>query len=280
MKRLEILEEILMEVISWEVTPFLSNNGDVPSTNYGVFDNWAFKLSCNFDIPDLVDEEVCEGENQLHFLQLNGACDNCTYQWDSNGGNATTNSITVTPTDTTTYVVIVTNANCCPDTTSVTVIWHPTPIVDLGPDMEVCPNESIQLNATTPTCTYDWSTGETTPTINPTMAGTYTVTLTCGPTSCTALDEIIVDYYSVNSPQNVSVEMCQGDSLFLNGAWQFLTGNYSDTYLTADGCDSIVNTNLVVHPIFSQNISMEICQGDSIFWKIIGNLFRVVILIL
>ena len=379
------------------------NNGDVPSTNYGAFDNWVLKLSCNFDIPDLVDEEVCEGET-ITLTAVTGTCDNCSYQWDANGGNANTNSITVSPNDTTTYTVIVTNATCCSDTTSTTIIWHPSPTIDLGPDADICPSESISLDATTPTCAYAWSTAETTPIINPTMAGsysvtitcefgctnsdeiilspgtppivnlgnnttlcegdsllldagtggmnynwstgattqmiygndetdycvtvtsvggctavdcisinydtvqvvlpndtmlclaetlvvsagnigctynwsngstsqsiaistagTYTVTVTCGPTSCTTVDEIIVGYFSLNSPQNVSVDICQGDSLFVGGAWQFITGNYSDTYLTAGGCDSIVNTNLMVHPISSQNIPIVICQGETYF---------------
>jgi gliding motility-associated-like protein len=375
------------------------NHGDVPSTNYGVFDNWAFKLSCNFSIPDLVDGEVCEGES-ITLTAATGTCDNCTYQWDANGGNATTNSITVSPAATETYIVIVNNATCCSDTTSATIIWYPSPTVDLGADTETCSGQSIPLDATTPTCTYAWSTGAATPIINPTMAGTYsvtitcefgctntdeiiissgiipivdlgnnttlcagdsllldagtggmnynwstgataqmiygndetnycvtvtsvdgcttldcisinfdtiqvllpndttlcpadtlvlsagnngctynwstgstsqsttisttgtyTVTVTCGPTSCAAVDEIIVGYFSVNSPQNISAEICQGDSTFLGGDWQINPGSYPDTLVTINGCDSIIITDLIVNDTFEIIVDSMICNS-------------------
>lgn len=191
------------------------NHGDVPSTNYGVFDNWAFKLSYNFSIPDLVDGEVCEGES-ITLTAVTGTCDNCTYQWDANGGNASTNSITVSPITTETYTSIVTNATCCPDTTSVTVIWHPSPTVNLGADTEICPGESIPLDATTPTCTYAWSTGVVTLIINPTMAGTYSVMITCE-FGCTNTDKIIISpriIPTVDLGNNTT--LCAGDSLLLD----------------------------------------------------------------
>ncbi|MBN4071441.1 T9SS type A sorting domain-containing protein [Crocinitomix catalasitica] len=37
-----------------------------------------------------------------------------------------------------------------------------------------------------------------------------------------------------------------GDSLFVGGGWQTSSGTYVDTLLTAEGCDSIVTTNLTV----------------------------------
>jgi gliding motility-associated-like protein len=240
-----------------------NNNGDVPSTNYGSFDNWAFKLSCSFAIPDLVDEEVCDGES-ITLTAVTGTCDNCTYQWDANGGNATTNSIIVTPSDTTIYTVIVTNATCCPDTTSATVIWNSSPTINLGSDTEICSGESIPLDATTPTCTYLWSTSETMPIINTTIAGTYTVTITCDPASCIAVDEIIVGYFLENSPQNVPAEICQGDSLLVGGDWQFSTGSYSDTLLTINGCDSMVITDLTINDPFEFSMDTMVCNSTLV----------------
>jgi Secretion system C-terminal sorting domain/Beta-propeller repeat len=48
----------------------------------------------------------------------------------------------------------------------------------------------------------------------------------------------------VISNQNIS--LCSGDSILLEGAYQFSTGVYSDTLITTNGCDSIISTNLTV----------------------------------
>lgn len=82
-------------------------------------------------------------------------------------------------------------------------------------------------------------------------------------------DSIITTHLTIlNIPAtNVNVQICNGDSLFAGGAFQYNTGNFSDTLLaaSANGCDSIVNTNLVVTNTMITNINLSICAGDSIF---------------
>lgn len=58
--------------------------------------------------------------------------------------------------------------------------------------------------------------------------------------------------------------ICDGDSVFLSGAFQTVSGNYSDTLVSGAGCDSILTTTLIVSPNFTVNDSAQICQGDSI----------------
>ncbi|MEM6966485.1 MAG: gliding motility-associated C-terminal domain-containing protein, partial [Bacteroidota bacterium] len=59
--------------------------------------------------------------------------------------------------------------------------------------------------------------------------------------------------------------ICEGESYQAGGMPQTTAGNYSDTLQTINGCDSIILTELIVHPIFTENLSVEICIGDSLF---------------
>ena len=61
------------------------------------------------------------------------------------------------------------------------------------------------------------------------------------------------------------VTICAGDSIFAGGAFQTTGGVYTDSFLNAGGCDSIIITDLAVVNSFSQNLSLTICTGDSVF---------------
>lgn len=62
--------------------------------------------------------------------------------------------------------------------------------VDLGPDQTIC-GTAATLDAGNPGRTYEWSTGETTQTIEVTTAGTYSVTVSGG-NGCCAIDEVVI----------------------------------------------------------------------------------------
>jgi hypothetical protein len=47
---------------------------------------------------------------------------------------------------------------------------------------------------------------------------------------------------------DITENLCPGDSIFLQGAFQDQTGTYVDSFLTASGCDSIVITQLFITP--------------------------------
>ncbi len=79
------------------------------------------------------------------------------------------------------------------------VIVHELPEVDLGPDMTICANTSIILDAGNPGATYIWSTGETTQTIevDTTGVGIGTVTImveVIDPFTCSNTDELTVQF--------------------------------------------------------------------------------------
>lgn len=61
-----------------------------------------------------------------------------------------------------------------------------------------------------------------------------------------------------------ALQICQGDSIMLGGAFQTTNGVYNDTSATINGCDSIISTTLTVNPVVVSQTTAGICQGDSI----------------
>lgn len=94
--------------------------------------------------------------------------------------------------------------------------------------------------------------------------GTYIDTLQTVDRGC---DSIITTNLTVinSSLTQRSVAICQGDSLFLEGAWQTTSGVYNDTFTLGGLCDSIIETTLTVLPTNFTQLSETICQGDSLF---------------
>ncbi|WP_405205155.1 collagen-binding domain-containing protein [Aquimarina sp. LLG6339-5] len=136
---------------------------------------------------------------------------NTSFLW-SNG--ETTESITVSPEEDTTYSVTVTNCNGCSATDEVTVTVK-SAVVDAGDDQNICLGETVTLSAIGEG-TFSWSNGETTETItvSPTETTTYVVTATSG--SCEASDSVTV---VVNDPVIVDAgddqEICLGEEITL-----------------------------------------------------------------
>ena len=89
-------------------------------------------------------------------------------------------------------------------------------------------------------------------------------------------DSVIITDLTVNPTysENVPVEICDGESYLASGMQQTTAGSYPDTLLTINGCDSIIITDLIINPTYSENIPSEICQGDSLFvggaWQLVA----------
>ncbi|MGK7393872.1 MAG: PKD domain-containing protein [Candidatus Cyclobacteriaceae bacterium M3_2C_046] len=73
------------------------------------------------------------------------------------------------------YAVKIIDQNGCSGESAVNVHLYSTPTVDLGPDLSICTNDQIRLNAGGPKWHYKWSTGETTPEIKVSSSGVYAV---------------------------------------------------------------------------------------------------------
>jgi len=100
-------------------------------------------------------DTLCKGESAN--LSASGGT---SYQWSPSAG---LNSITsptpiATPDVTTTYMVLIKENQCFTDTDYVTVVVHPQPTVDLGPDQAVGAGAGVTLNPKITDATiYQWT---------------------------------------------------------------------------------------------------------------------------
>ena len=96
------------------------------------------------------------------------------------------------------------------------------------------------------------------------LAGTYVDSLQ----TMYGCDSIRIVQLQMNSMylQNVALEICSGDSILLEGAYQTQSGVYVDSLQSVFGCDSVLTTTLTVRPDFNLLFSLEICQGDSAYF--------------
>ena len=60
-----------------------------------------------------------------------------------------------------------------------------------------------------------------------------------------------------------TIEICPGDTATIFGQSQTQAGNYTMTFATPEGCDSVHTTTLIVLPAPITNESVTICDGDS-----------------
>lgn len=111
----------------------------------------------------------------------------------------------------------------------------PLPVVNLGNDTTICGPVNQTLNATSAGCTYLWSTGATTATINVNAAGTYYVTIDNG--ACTATDTINISTFSIPDIGS-DTSICQGQNLTLDA------GHPGSNYVWSTGATTqTINVN-------------------------------------
>ena len=125
----------------------------------------------------------------------------------------TTNSIVVSPTQTTTYYVDVSDGvGTCRDSVTVTVS-DLTSYNPLSDTTRVC-GTTTTLNASSGFTTYSWNTGATTQSISPTTSGFYKVTVT-NAAGCTASDSTYLSLVNANIINSDTI-ICKGSSITLS----------------------------------------------------------------
>jgi gliding motility-associated-like protein len=206
-----------------------------------------------------------------------------TYQWNNNLGTSANVNITQAGT----YTVVVTAANGCQDSSTVSVTVAPVPAVTVN-DTTICSGQSVTL---TPIY-YPlggqaiWTNGQLTPgiTVSPNTTTMYSVLYTWN--GCTATDDITV---TVNPTPTVSVNnpnICFGDTTQItatpnipNGSFNWITTNETtqsisvspqvtttyDVEYTLNGCTSAISTSTVtVTPLPIITVpNIIICEGAT-----------------
>ena len=152
-----------------------------------------------------------------------------TYAWSPGTGLNTSSgaAVSASPSSTTNYQVIGTDANTCSDTTNITVTVTAGPSVSISSTNPTC-NAGVNGTATaiasggTGAYTYAWSNGATSAAITGLSAGIYTVTVNDG-TTCTATQSVVI-----SDPAPLSITIAGnniGCSGFNSGsAFAFVTG--------------------------------------------------------
>lgn len=246
-------------LLSTTYTPDISEIGDVTlylnaSNACGnVKDSIIISVYNNPVITLTADTSICRGTSAL--LNASGGT---SYQWSN---SATSNSITVSPTNTSSYTVTVSNAACSANSSvQVTVLDNPT--VDLGADIEACENDIVNIDAGAG-FTYNWSTAETSQDIDVIAGGNYSVTITDG-NNCTDRDTIKITYHNPTVDLGANITDCEGAIYTLDAGAGFTynwstsetsqsiqinqSGNYYVTITDPYTCQTIDSINLLLYP--------------------------------
>lgn len=162
-----------------------------------------------YSIPDVISSKdtcICFGET----ISINA---NSTHAVLWNTGE-TTNSIQISPTSTTTYIVTSVNGICFDDDTTVVCV-NPTPIVNVSNDTSIQYQSSVFLQATG-TGPFEWSPSNTlscTPCSNPEafpLENTTYIVSTTNAFGCSAQDEVTVSIYYVLIIPNIFTPNADG----------------------------------------------------------------------
>ena len=94
-----------------------------------------------------------------------------------------------------------------------------------------------------------------------TETGEYLITLT----DQNGCDSLVQLFLTVNPKYEIylDLEICEGQSVQIGNSVYVSTGVFKDFLTTTNGCDSIVNLNLIVHPLLTTELFEEICDGAS-----------------
>jgi len=229
-------------------------------------------------LPSLIlsaDTAICMGSSLSLSASNANPTSNDTYLWNT---GATSSSITVSPTSTVDYSVILDNGNCQTSDT-VSVIVHSLPNLVLSSDTIICFGESVSLTASnavpTSSDSYLWSTGAVTNsiTVSPSVLTNYFVTLDDG--NCQSSDTVTVDVnplptvsfsglaavYSLNDPKAIlygtpANGSFSGDGISGNDFYPNIAGagvhTISYSYTDNNQCTAVANQNTEVlsSPVF------------------------------
>ncbi|MDX2002755.1 MAG: hypothetical protein SFW35_10005 [Chitinophagales bacterium] len=232
-----------------------------------------FRDSIEFSLGN--DTVICNGGP----IVLDATNDFSSFIWSP--GGAITQTLVLTSGGT--YSVTVTDPFGCTASDTI-VVNDTTPVIDLGPDQFACIGDTISLSTGGGFATYVWLPGgETTPIIDVTANGTYSITVTNG-LGCFASDTVSVTFLTfpvVDLGPDTSI--CQGASLILDAGnvgatyvWQDSSqgqtfqvtapGEYSVTVTNQGGCstaDTIV-VDFLPSPVVNLGPDTTVCAGTSV----------------
>lgn len=261
------------------VTPATTTTYTVTVTDNNTCSNTASVTVNVNQLPNAsagADETICAGETAT--LTATGGS---SYVWNT---TETTAAVSVTPANTTTYQVTVTDGNNCSATAAATVTVNDLPNASTGSDQTICNGETATLTATGGD-SYTWNTTETTAsvTVSPVSTTTYSVTVTdlnnCSNTASATVTVNDLPNASAGNDQTI----CNGETATLTATggdsyvWSTSettetvlvtpngTSTYTVTVIDNNSCSSTASTTVTVNNVPAASISgvNTICAGDT-----------------
>lgn len=216
---------------------------------------------------------ACHGES----LVLDAGYPGSTYAWNT---NATDQSITVSQTGQ--YTVTITDVQACQVIKTFNVVFDPLPVVDLGPDLQLCGQPSYVIDAGNTGNTSVWNTGSTAHQLTVNASGTYSVTVTT-PQGCQATDAVQVALNALPVDVLQDVTSCVSQPVLLdagNAGATFLwntgettqavapaaSGGYSVTVTTPQQCSATFDAQVTLMPLVQVDLGPDLvhCEGEPV----------------
>ena len=219
------------------------------SDNFGNSDTDSVIVTVN-ELPIIaVSEDITIIEGESTNLIASGAD---MYLWNT---GESFNSISVSPTETTTYIVTGTVSSCSAQA-AVTVTVTPLFVASAGADEYVCDNLNYEVELTANQGdSYLWSTGATTQSIivSPLSTTNYSVTVTQG-------EQVDSDDVTVYVNPSPDVVILNGESVdILNGDFITLTASGANNYEWSNGA---LQPNIAVSPSITTTYEVRGFIGD------------------
>lgn len=229
-------------------------------------------MTAVFDVPVAAaapDTAICHGGSLL--LQASGGV---SYHWSTGDSN---NTITVTVTNTTAYIVTVTDINGCTDEDTAIVTLLPAVVVEAGMNQTVCSGSPTMLTASGG-LSYSWSTGElrASITVAPVATTVYSVTATDA-NGCAGTDAVTVNVLQRPlAMPGADGEICAGETVDITASggssysWSdgiitindgtrpaspSATTTYTVVVSDAHGCSDTASVRVTVHPLPTVRLS-------------------------
>lgn len=200
------------------------------------------------------DTAICKAESAI--LSASGGI---TYNWYPAVGLSSPNSAVtnVLPDSTTKYYVTVTNASNCQSKDSVIVTVVERPVVNLGPDKNLCSLDSVLLDAGNAGDHFIWQNGQTSQSLIVTDGGFFHVAVNRN--GCIARDSILIT--EIPSP----VITVTGDTTICKDGQAQLSGNGGSTYqwLPTTGLTSNISQNTIASPAATTTYHLIVTSANN-----------------
>ena len=183
-----------------------------------------------------------------------------TYLWST---GSSSNPLNTNPTSSTTYTVTVSNsATGCSATANHSVTVNPNPVVGIAGDTIICEGYSTTLTASGGN-SYNWSTGETTASINvspPLGNSVYSVTVTNTTTGCFTVRNVTVQVVSAPNAQ------ITGNNFICPGQSTTLTASGGTSYVWNTGhTTSSINVSPATATTYTVSVYAGTCYSTASF---------------